>query len=146
MDKMPLSKQILSIPNVLSLFRIALIPLFIWRYLTADTMLAYAQAAAIIALSGISDMLDGLIARKFGMITELGKALDPFADKLTQCALIFCLITRFPLMKGLVVLFLVKEISIACFSFYLYKKGNLLHQPALFFLRQLNLRRFSTNL
>src|SRR5699024_8681587 len=62
--------------------------------------------------------------RRFHMITELGKALDPFADKLTQCALIICLITRHPLMKGLVILFLVKELTMAALSAVLYRRGQ----------------------
>ncbi len=124
MNKTPLSKQILSIPNLLSYFRIILIPLFVWRYVTASTAEEYYASAVIIALSGLTDMLDGLIARRFHMITELGKALDPFADKLTQCALIVCLITRHPLMKGLVVLFLVKELTMAALSAVLYRRGQ----------------------
>ena len=124
MNKTPLSKQIWSIPNLLSYFRIILIPLFVWRYVTASTAEEYYAAAVIIALSGLTDMLDGLIARRFHMITELGKALDPFADKLTQCALIICLITRHPLMKGLVILFLVKELTMAALSAVLYRRGQ----------------------
>lgn len=124
MNKTPLSKQIWSIPNLLSYFRIILIPLFVWRYVTAATVQEYYTAGFIIALSGLTDLLDGFIARRFRMITELGKALDPFADKLTQCALIVCLITRHPLMKGLVVLFLVKELTMASLSAVLYRRGQ----------------------
>ena len=47
-------------------------------------------AGAVILLSGITDLFDGKIARKFNMVTELGKALDPVADKLTLCAIAFC--------------------------------------------------------
>lgn len=124
MNKTPLSKQIWSIPNLLSYFRIILIPLFVWRYVTAVTIEEYYTAGFIVLLSGLTDLLDGFIARRFHMITELGKALDPFADKLTQCALIVCLITRHPLMKGLVVLFLVKELTMAALSAVLYRRGQ----------------------
>ena len=61
------------------------------------------------------------------MITDLGKVLDPIADKLTQFALIICLIARHPLMKGLVVLFFIKELSTAALSAVLYKKGRKLN-------------------
>ncbi len=124
MKKTPLSQQIWSIPNLLSIFRIVLIPLFVWRYVTAQTKEEFYAAALIIALSGLTDMLDGLIARRFNMITELGKALDPFADKLTQGALLLCLIMDYPFMKGLIVLFLVKELSMAALSAVLYRRGK----------------------
>lgn len=124
MKKTPLSRQIWSIPNLLSIFRIILIPLFVWRYVTAQTKEEFYAAALIIALSGLSDLLDGLIARRFNMITDLGKALDPFADKLTQGALLLCLIMDYPFMKGLIVLFLVKELSMAALSAVLYRRGK----------------------
>ncbi len=124
MKKTPLSQQIWSIPNLLSIFRIVLIPLFVWRYVTAQTKEEFYAAALIIALSGLTDLLDGLIARRFHMITELGKALDPFADKLTQGALLLCLIMDYPFMKGLIVLFLVKELSMAALSAVLYRRGK----------------------
>lgn len=124
MKKTPLSQQIWSIPNLLSIFRIVLIPLFVWRYITAQTREEFYAAALIIALSGLTDLLDGLIARRFHMITELGKALDPFADKLTQGALLLCLIMDYPYMKGLIILFLVKELSMASLSAVLYKRGK----------------------
>ncbi len=124
MKKTPLSQQIWSIPNLLSIFRIVLIPLFVWRYVTAQTKEEFYAAALIIALSGLTDLLDGLIARRFNMITELGKALDPFADKLTQGALLLCLIMDYPFMKGLIVLFLVKELSMAALSAVLYRRGK----------------------
>lgn len=126
MDKTPLSRQLRSIPNLLSCFRIVLIPLFVWRYVTAQQPGHLYAAAGIVALSGLTDLLDGLIARRFGMVTQLGKALDPLADKLTQCALLVCLLTRHPLIKWLVVLFFVKEISVTALSAVLYRRGKVL--------------------
>lgn len=102
----------LSIPNILSYIRLLLIPIFVWIYLTAhaqENITYYYIAAAIVAVSGITDFLDGFIARKFDMITDLGKFIDPLADKLTQLALIACLIVRYPLMWLLVVIYVVKE-------------------------------------
>ncbi len=124
MNKTPLRQQFWNVPNLLSCFRIILIPLFVWRYFTAAAREEFYAAAFIIALSGLTDLLDGWIARHFHMVTDLGKVLDPFADKLTQCALIVCLITRHPLMKGLVVLFLIKELSMAALSAVLYRRGK----------------------
>lgn len=87
-------REIFSIPNVLGYIRILLIPLFVWRYLTAQSGADYYTAAGIVLLSGLTDLFDGLIARRFHMITELGKVLDPIADKLTQAAIVFCLMFR----------------------------------------------------
>ncbi len=54
----------------------------------------------MLLLSGVTDLADGFIARHFHMISDLGKVLDPVADKLTQAAVLFCLITRFPFYAG----------------------------------------------
>ena len=102
-------KEIWSIPNLMGYFRILLIPVFAVLYLTAKTRAQFYAAAAVVAVSGVTDMLDGKVARKFHMVTELGKFIDPFADKLTQGALILCLAIRHPVMWVLVGLFIVKE-------------------------------------
>ena len=86
--------QIFTIPNLLSFFRILLIPVIIRLYVYHGDL---ELTAAVIILSGLTDILDGFIARKFGMVSDFGKALDPLADKLTQIAVLFCLLTRFPL-------------------------------------------------
>lgn len=81
-------KEILSIPNILSMFRIALIIVFVILFFLD----LYVASAIVLAVSGLTDILDGFIARKFNMVTNLGKALDPFADKLTQFAVLICLV------------------------------------------------------
>ncbi|MDR2932121.1 MAG: CDP-alcohol phosphatidyltransferase family protein, partial [Oscillospiraceae bacterium] len=68
------------IPNILSFFRIVLIPFFVWQMLAGHTF----NAAIILGISGLTDLLDGFLARRFGWISQLGKVLDPAADKLTQ--------------------------------------------------------------
>ena len=88
-------RDITKFPNILTVIRIMLIPLFIIIFLWANGNIelnlkhfnkqnGYIIAAAIMILSGLTDMTDGLIARKFNMITDLGKVIDPFADKLTR--------------------------------------------------------------
>ncbi len=89
-------KQLFTIPNLLSLLRLCMIPLIIWLYCAKKN---YALTAAVLVLSGITDTVDGFIARRFNMVTDLGKALDPVADKLTQAAMMFCLLTRFQMCK-----------------------------------------------
>ena len=84
-------KDIFTIPNLLSLFRLVLIPVYIAIYLHAQESMDYYLAGGILAISCLTDMIDGKIARHFNMITSLGKLLDPVADKATQFALILCL-------------------------------------------------------
>ena len=78
-------------------------------YLQADTIKDYYLAAGIVLISTITDFLDGKVARKFNMITEFGKFLDPFADKLTHGAIALCLAFRYEAMRYLVALMIVKE-------------------------------------
>lgn len=100
------SKKIFTIPNLLSMVRILLLPVFVWLYSAKKD---YMAAFVVLLLSGITDLLDGFIARRFRMISVLGKMLDPIADKLTQAAVLLSLGSRFPLLFALVVLFILKE-------------------------------------
>jgi cardiolipin synthase (CMP-forming) len=118
------SKEIFSIPNILSYIRILLIPVFVYIYITANSTGDYYVAALIILLSGLTDMFDGLIARKFNQITELGKIVDPVADKLTQAAIVGCLMFRYDYMWILVVLLVVKELFMGINGLILLKKGR----------------------
>lgn len=102
-------KEICTIPNMLSLFRIVLIPVYIYIYLNATEPYHYAIAAGILAISCLTDMIDGKIARKFNMISTVGKVLDPIADKFTQFALMISLSVVYPALKALLVLFVTKE-------------------------------------
>lgn len=102
-------KDVLSVPNILGYFRILLIPFFMYTYMTAKSPSDYYAPAAIVGISSISDFFDGLIARKCNMVTELGKLIDPLADKLTQGALIICFIFKYPLMRYLLAIYVIKE-------------------------------------
>ncbi|MBQ1234570.1 MAG: CDP-alcohol phosphatidyltransferase family protein, partial [Oscillospiraceae bacterium] len=101
--------DLLSIPNILSYIRLILIPVFVNIYNTAKTPEDLKLAAAIIVASGLTDMLDGFIARRFHMITDIGKLIDPVADKLTQLAVLYCLTSRYDKMWILVGLCIIKE-------------------------------------
>lgn len=100
-------KKIITIPNVLSFFRLCLIPVIVWFYSIEHN---YIRAGYILILSGVTDMADGFIARHFHMISNLGKILDPIADKLTQGVMLMCLVLRFPLMIVPFILLIGKEI------------------------------------
>lgn len=99
--------RIITIPNILSVCRIIMIPVFIWVYCCRKE---YPLAFLILCLSGITDLVDGFIARTFHMVSNLGKALDPLADKLTQGAVLLCLGSRYPQMLFLAGLLVAKEI------------------------------------
>ena len=101
-------EEVFTIPNMLSLVRLGLIPVFLWIYCRKQE---YGLAAVVVVISGVTDILDGFIARRFHMISDLGKILDPAADKLTQLALIVSLATRYPVIWHLLGLFLLKELT-----------------------------------
>lgn len=101
--------KLLTIPNALSLLRLLMIPCFVRMYLVREDMLG---TALILLLSGLTDTLDGFIARRFDMISNLGKALDPVADKLTQIAMTACLVWRFPHMWLVLGALCVKELFV----------------------------------
>lgn len=119
-------KEILTIPNILSLFRLLLIPVYILIYLNAQNSYDYALAAGILAVSCLTDMIDGKIARHFNMISTLGKILDPLADKATQFALILCLSMKHPTLWYLVGLFVLKESFMAIAGGLNLRKGKML--------------------
>ena len=100
-------RKIITIPNILSLFRLCLIPVIMWLYIEKQD---YFGTLLILILSGVTDIVDGIIARKFNMISDFGKVFDPIADKLTQMAMLFCLISRFNYMLYPLVLLIFKEV------------------------------------
>lgn len=102
-------KDILTIPNILSLFRLVLIPIYVTIYLGARSNVDYYLAAGILAVSCLTDLIDGKIARHFNMISTVGKILDPLADKATQFTLIICLTLKYTILWYLIILFIVKE-------------------------------------
>lgn len=79
--------RILTIPNVLSFFRLALIPVIIVLYAKNEVWWAF----GMLVLSGVTDVVDGWVARTYHMVSNFGKAIDPVADKLTQIAVLLCL-------------------------------------------------------
>jgi len=119
-------EEFFSLPNILSYFRIVLIPVFIWLYCSAETVKDYYICVGVVALSGFTDFLDGQIARHFGMITNVGKILDPVADKFTQATLLGCLATRYHLTILVAVILVVKEIYMACAGFQLLKRNKII--------------------
>lgn len=113
-----LRNQNLTVPNALTLLRILIVPFFAWAFLTGHMV----TAVVLLSISGLSDMFDGLIARKFNQITELGKMLDPLADKITQGTVALCLAVRFPVIRPVLIIFICKELGMLCCAAVLLKK------------------------
>lgn len=122
MHKKDWKKDIFTIPNLLSLFRLLLIPVYVTIYFNGNRLVA----AGIFALSCLTDMLDGFIARRFNMISTVGKVLDPFADKATQLTMIICLLITYPGLLPLIIMFLIKEIFQLIAAFIALRKGKVL--------------------
>jgi cardiolipin synthase len=119
-------KDLLTIPNLLSLFRLMLIPVYVTIYLRATDAVDYAIAAGILAVSCLTDMIDGKIARHFNMISTIGKVLDPLADKATQFTLTICLAIRYPVLWHLALLFVIKEGFQLIAGLLTFRKGKML--------------------
>lgn len=102
--------NIFTIPNLLSAFRLLLVPVIAWLYCGQGD---YPLTAGVLLLSGATDIADGFIARRFRMVSDLGKVLDPVADKLTQAAALGCLLTRFGAMWWLLGVLVAKETIMA---------------------------------
>lgn len=102
-------KEVFTIPNILSFFRLLLIPVYIYLYLTAQSTAQYVTAGLVLALSCLTDMVDGRIARKYHMISKIGMLLDPVADKATQATLLVCLSMKYPILYPVLGLLVIKE-------------------------------------
>lgn len=107
------SGRIVTLPNLLSLFRLCLVPGLMLQYPRPD---GSKRVLILLLISALTDVLDGWTARRFGMVSDLGKALDPVADKLTQASMLFCLARRFPLMLLPLTLLVIKESCCAALS------------------------------
>lgn len=119
-------KDIFTIPNLLSLFRLVLIPVYAAVYLNATENYHFLLAGVILAVSCLTDMVDGKIARKYNMITTLGKVLDPLADKLTQLTLTICLSMKYPVLYPVLGLFIMKELFQLVLGVVFLRKGKML--------------------
>ena len=114
-----------TIPNVLSLVRIALVPVIAALYLNSNKYpsLLYWSFGAL-ALSALSDALDGFIARRLHQITDIGKLLDPVADKLTQITVVLCVTIRDLHLLPLLIICVVKELCQSIGGLLLLRKGE----------------------
>ena len=112
-------KKIITIPNILSMVRICLIPVIMWLFLGKEN---YLLTGIFVLISGLTDVVDGMIARRFNMISDVGKVLDPIADKATQAVVVILLSIRFPLMLIPLAVGIVKEIFMTVSGYMIVKK------------------------
>lgn len=108
----------MTIPNMLTIFRMLLVPVFAFLFLS-DMKL---QAILVFALAGITDVLDGWVARRFKMESDIGKLLDPLADKMMTLCVVGVLAYAGHLPSWIIIVFAVKEIVMIIGSSILYRK------------------------
>lgn len=106
----------MNLPNKLTIFRVILIPFFVF-FMLAPNMTGYNNyiAVAIFIVASLTDMLDGKIARKYNLVTNFGKFMDPLADKLLVCSAMICLIQTGQLAAWIVVIIIAREFIISGF-------------------------------
>ncbi len=122
-------KRVWTVPNVLSMLRILLVPIYLFTYFYSALENHLWWAFGIVVLSGVTDVADGIIARKCNLITDLGKILDPIADKLTQAAVLVSMCIRHTEILALTVLLFVKDLMILL-GFLLIRKKETGYAPA----------------
>lgn len=106
------------IPNILTVLRFVLIPFAVY-YMLNDQ---YIMAITFICISGLTDVLDGAIARKFNFITNFGKLIDPLADKVTQLSLLGTLVLKNIVPLWILIIVLLKEAAMVAGASFLYGK------------------------
>lgn len=112
--------RIITTPNILSTIRLIIVPIIYVAFRREK----YLLAMFLVILSGLTDLLDGIIARKSGQITKIGKILDPVADKLTQFCLLICIMKQYPFVLVTAIIFALKETSMGLYNLYFMLKGN----------------------
>ena len=106
----------MNLPNKLTVLRVLLIPFFVWAAL-GDPVPGYSKyiAVLIFIVASLTDLLDGKIARKYGLVTNFGKFMDPLADKLLVCAALICLVSCGMLSAWMVIVIISREFIISGF-------------------------------
>ncbi len=115
-----LKNEIFTVPNILVFIRVILVPVFVALYIQNEFYWAF----GVMATAFLTDFLDGKIARKFNCITDLGKTIDPIADKIYQFAVALCLMVKYPLVLSVAVILFIKEISMGVMGLLLIGKGG----------------------
>ena len=105
----------MNLPNKLTLFRVILIPFFVLFMLVDITAYDKWIALAIFIIASLTDLLDGKIARKYNLVTNFGKFMDPLADKLLVCSALICLVALNKIPAWIVIIIIAREFIISGF-------------------------------
>ena len=120
-----LRNEFFTVPNILVYIRVLLVPVFVYIYVNANGNTSqYYLALGVMVVAFLTDFFDGKIARKFNLVTDLGKILDPIADKLYQFAVAICLVNMYKRMFIIVVIIFVKELIMGLMGLVLLDKGG----------------------
>lgn len=106
------------IPNILTILRFIFIPIILYFIFTGN----YVLGIVFFTISGITDVLDGFIARKFNLVSNFGKLMDPLADKLTQISVLACLVKVDIIPFWILVIVILKELLMVVGASFLYGK------------------------
>lgn len=105
----------MNLPNKLTMFRVILIPLFVVFMLVDITAYDKWIALAVFIIASLTDLLDGKIARKYNLVTNFGKFMDPLADKLLVCSALICLVALERIPAWIVIIIIAREFIISGF-------------------------------
>ena len=105
----------MNLPNKLTMFRVILIPFFVLFMLVDITLYDKWIALAIFIVASLTDLLDGKIARKYNLVTNFGKFMDPLADKLLVCSALICLVALARIPAWIVIVIIAREFIISGF-------------------------------
>ena len=117
--------MLINFPNILTIVRLLLIPVYLYFFLNGD----YIISGVFFSISGLTDFLDGYLARKYNMVTEFGKLLDPLADKLTLISILAVLVYIDLLPKVITITLLTREVFVLFGSGIMYLMGVDLIKP-----------------
>lgn len=119
----------MNIPNILTIIRLFLVPIFIIVFFSSIEN-ALLHSVAIFIIAGITDVLDGYIARKYNLITKWGQVLDPFADKIMQLTVLVCFTIDGLLPIWIIIIYGAKELTMIFGGIFLYTKKERVVIPA----------------
>lgn len=112
-------KDLFNVPNTISLIRLALIPVFVWLVVNGD----YGPAAILLGIIGATDWIDGYLARRLGQVTELGKFLDPLADRIAVAVAVVAGLIYGVLPEWFAWALIVREVLIGIGAMYGWRNG-----------------------
>ena len=113
-----MKKYFKYVPNILTIIRFCLVPIIVILLAKGN----YLGAIITFSISGITDILDGAIARKYNFISDFGKLMDPLADKITQLSMLFMLTVKRIIPLWIIVVVMIKEVLMVCGASFLYGK------------------------